>query len=200
MQGNAERITVIFDLEETLAHISEKEQGADAYLPVVTLDNKHSKLGIYYRPFLKECLLRLKALDCEIIIWTSGTPEYVNKVINFIDPNHEIFDMRLFRDQCYVSPKGLYIKDLRIIDRELDRCIIVDNNAYSFGFQTENGVLVLPFTGEPGDSEMLTLTEYLIFLIKQEDFRPANKNHFMYDLYEKELTFDGLLKKMLKNS
>lgn len=165
---------------------------------MVTLDKKQSKLGVHYRPFLKESLMRLKSLDCELIVWTSGTPDYANKVINSIDPEHEIFDMRLFRDQCYVSPKGLYIKDLRIIDRDLDRCIIIDNNAYSFGFQTENGVLVLPFTGEPGDAELLTLTEYLMFLIKQEDFRPINKRHFKYDLFDKETIFDGLLKKLLK--
>lgn len=183
-----------------MAHISEKTQGADAYIPVVTLDKKQSKLGVHYRPFLKESLLRLKSLDCELIVWTSGTSEYVNKVINSIDPDNEIFDMRLFRDQCYVSPKGLYIKDLRLINRDLDRCIIIDNNAYSFGFQTENGVLVLPFTGEPGDAEMLTLTEYLTFLIKQDDFRPINRKHFKYDLFEKETNFDGLLKKLLKNT
>jgi CTD small phosphatase-like protein 2 len=133
---------------------------------VVTQDKRSLKLGVHYRPFLKDSMQRLKNMNCELIVWASGTSECSNKIINSIDPDNEIFDMRLFRDQCYISPKGLFIKDIRMINRDLDRCIIVDNNAYSFGFQLENGVLVLPFTGGSGDTELLTLTEYLSYLLK----------------------------------
>jgi CTD small phosphatase-like protein 2 len=195
---NEGRFTIIFDLEETLTHVSEKVSGADAYIPVVTQDKRSLKLGVHYRPFLKDSLQRLKSLNCELIIWASGTSECSNKIINSIDPDNELFDMRLFRDQCYISPKGLFVKDIRMINRDLDRCIIVDNNAYSFGFQLENGVLVLPFTGGSGDTELLTLTEYLSYLTRLEDFRPFNKRHFKYELYEKETTVDSLLKKLTK--
>jgi len=165
---------------------------------VVTQDKRSLKLGVHYRPFLKDSLQRLKNMNCELIVWASGTSECSNKIINSIDPDNEIFDMRLFRDQCYISPKGLFIKDIRMINRDLDRCIIVDNNAYSFGFQLENGVLVLPFTGGSGDTELLTLTEYLSYLLKLEEFRPFNRRHFKYELYEKETTVESLLKKLTK--
>lgn len=161
--------------------------------------NKESlKLGIFYRPFLKECLRKLRKHNCEIFVWSSGLAEYANKIINSIDPENELFDMRLFREQCYITPKGLFMKDLRMIHRDLDRIIIVDNCAYSFGFQLSNGVLICPYKGEQGDTEMLTLTEYLLFLIKQQDFRKINNRHFKYDVYEKETKFDAVLKKLSK--
>ena len=67
-----------------------------------------------------------------------------------------------------------------MINRDLDKCIIVDNAAFSFGFQLENGVLILPFYGESNDSELLLLGEYLAHLLKLEDFRKFNAKHFRY--------------------
>lgn len=128
---------------------------------------------------MRETLNRFKP-TCEIICWTAGHPEYANKVMDYIDPDRSIFDMRLFRDQCYVTSKGLYIKDLRMINRELDRCILVDNYLYSFGFQIENGIMILPFQGETDDTELLTLGEYLENLMKQGNFREFNSRHFRY--------------------
>ena len=189
---------MIFDLEDTLTYVSDKLEGAHAFIPVVTQDKQNKKLGLFFRPYLKECVTKLKALDCEVVVWTSGQSDYSNKIINFIDPDSELFDMRLFRDQCYISPKGLYIKDLRMINRDLDKCIIVDDHAYSFGFQLDNGVLILPFTGEETDTEMLTLGEYLTYLMRFADFRSVNRKHFKYDAFEKENNMDHLMKLISK--
>ena len=181
-----ERFTLIFDLDETLIHVSNDGSNADAYIPVKLKDGRTFKvtidllkLGIHVRPFMKDILTRFKP-TCELVVWTAGHPEYANLVIDFIDPDKTLFDIRLFRDQCYISPKGLYIKDLRMINRDLDKCIIVDNALYSFGFQLENGVLILPFLGEVNDSELLLLGEYLAHLMKTEDLRKFNARHFRY--------------------
>lgn len=151
------------------------------------------------RPFVKDLLLRFKP-TCELVVWTAGHPEYANSVIDYLDPEKEIFDVRLFRDQCYISPKGLYIKDLRMINRDLDRCIIVDDHAYSFGFQLDSGVLILPFGGEATDTELLTLGEYLVYLMRFADFRAANRRHFRYDAFEKEDTLDRLAKSLARSN
>ena len=133
---------------------------------------------------MKDVLDRFKT-NCELMVWTAGHPEYANSVIDFIDPDKNIFDVRLFRDQCYISPKGLYIKDLRMINRDLDKVIIVDNNVFSFGFQLENGIPILPFQGESNDTELLMLGEYLNHLVKLDDFRKENNLHFRYKDLEK---------------
>ena len=148
---------------------------------------------------MRDLLLRFKP-SCELVVWTAGHPEYANSVIDFIDPDKTIFDVRLFRDQCYISPKGLYIKDLRMINRDLDKVILVDDHVYSFGFQMENGVLMLPFTGEETDTELLTLGEYLAYLMRLPDFRTANRKHFRFDLFEKENNLENLMKLLVKGS
>ena len=53
-----------------------------------------------------------------------------------------------------------------MLNRNLSRVIIVDDQAYAFGFQIDNGVLILPYKGESSDTELLTLTEYLISLMR----------------------------------
>jgi CTD small phosphatase-like protein 2 len=63
---------------------------------------------------MKETLLRLKK-DWELIIFTASAPEYANRIINAIDPDGSIFGFRLYRKNCYLTNKGIYIKDLRIL-------------------------------------------------------------------------------------
>ena len=134
------------------------------------------------------------------MVWTAGSSEYANRIINSIDPDSSIFDLRLFREQCYATPKDIYVKDLRILNRDLSKTIIVDNSAYSFGFQPENGVLVLPFKGEKDDSEFLMLGEYLTHLMKFDDFRNFNKKYFLYEEFMKSTNPDSLKKKLLNSA
>ena len=47
---------------------------------------------------------------------------------------------------------GIHLKDLRIFrDRDLKDLLIIDNAAYSFGFQVENGVPIIPFYDNKND-------------------------------------------------
>lgn len=189
---------MVFDLDDTLTHVSEHTQDADAFIPVKTNSGENKILGVHYRPFLKDSLTKLKQAGCELVVWATGQAEYNNKIVNTIDPDNALFDARLFNEHCYVSPRGLYIKDLRMVSRDLENTIIVDDHAYSFGFQVDNGVLILPFKGESTDTELLTLTEYILNLMRLPDFRPANRRHFKYEAFEKELNIDNLKKKILK--
>ena len=56
------------------------------------------------------------------------------------------------------TEEGVYIKDLRIIkNRNLKDIVIIDNAVYSFGFQLDNGIPILPFYEDKSDEEMLHL-------------------------------------------
>jgi len=39
----------------------------------------------------------------------------------------------------------VYVKDLRVIDRNLNDMVLIDNAAYSYAFQLENGVPILSY-------------------------------------------------------
>lgn len=60
------------------------------------------------------------------------------------------------------TEEGVYIKDLRIIkNRNLKDMVIIDNAVYSFGFQLDNGIPILPFYDDKQDEELLHLIYYL---------------------------------------
>jgi len=45
--------------------------------------------------------------------------------------------------------------------------LIVDNAVYSFGFQLENGIPIIPFYEDKEDEELLHLTQYLDCILQQ---------------------------------
>jgi len=74
------------------------------------------------------------------------------------------------------TKNGFYIKDLRIIkNRELKNMVIVDNLVHSFGFQVENGIPIIEWTGNKQDTELKYLSDYLIDAKKYDDIRDYNR-------------------------
>ena len=53
------------------------------------------------------------------------------------------------------------MKDLRVINRELSQTVLVDNAAYSYAFQVDNGIPIIPFYEGKNDYELKALQGYL---------------------------------------
>ena len=54
------------------------------------------------------------------------------------------------------------MKDLRVIgNRNMKDMLLVDNAAYSFGFQLENGLPIIAFYDNKDDQELKHLTQYM---------------------------------------
>ena len=103
-------------------------------------------------------------------------------VLDELDPNREYIKHRLYRKHCIEVYENLLIKDLRIIDRDLSQMVLVDNAPYSYIFQPENGIPILPFY-EGQDSELYKLEKYLLHLVKCKDMREKNKKTFQFHRY-----------------
>lgn len=74
---------------------------------------------------------------------------------------------------------GLFLKDLRILsDKSLKEVVLVDSESFSFCFQIDNGVPLMPWNGDSKDAEILHLTGYLIKLSQSEDIRTMNRERF----------------------
>ena len=50
----------------------------------------------------------------QVVVFTASHKAYADVVLDMLDPNNEIFELRLYRDSCIRTQDGVYIKDLRI--------------------------------------------------------------------------------------
>ena len=87
----------------------------------------------------------------------------------------KLFEYRMYREHCIKSPEGIYIKDLRIIrNRDFSQVLIVDNAVYSFGFQLDNGIPIIPYYSQkanPDDEELMHLVYYINCIAESPDIR-----------------------------
>jgi len=76
------------------------------------------------------------------------------------------------------------VKDLRIFkNRKLENLIIIDNAAYSFGFQLNNGIPIVPYYEGDTDLELKAMIPYIKSLQKAKDVRSYNKHYLKMDNY-----------------
>ena len=129
------------------------------------------------RPYALETLSIL-AKYYEIYIFTSATKEYAEKIMNILDPDSRILNGALHRGHCFLTKKGFYIKDLRIVtNKDLNNVLIIDNLSHSFAFQIDNGVPILPWYGDSNDCELKHLAKYLVKIAKCSSLKDANKQY-----------------------
>ena len=84
------------------------------------------------------------------------------------------------------------MKDLRIIDRDLSEVVLVDNAAYSYVFQKENGIPIIPYYEGKNDYELKALEGYLKSLLSQ-DMMIANRKVFKLEEYDKYSDYEQLV-------
>ena len=187
----------MFDLDETLIHCNEScNMPSDVVLNIKFPTGESVDAGINVRYFAQQILQELSKI-CEVIVFTASHECYANKVLNYLDPENQWIHHRLFRNNCVQSPEGVHIKDLRVFaDRNLKDLVLVDNAAYSYGFQLSNGIPIIPFYNNKNDKELAHLLEYLMVLLKQNDMRVMNKkifqSHVIMESHTVEIAVDKL--------
>lgn len=55
----------------------------------------------------------------------------------------------------------MHVKDLRVINRKETDLVLIDNAAYSYAFQLENGIPIIPYYEGKNDYELKALQVYL---------------------------------------
>ena len=195
--GWLKKKTLIFDLDETLVHCCEDQppSTADVALPitfptgevVMVLD---TQAGINIRPYVRECLITAN-LDFEVMVFTASHRCYADVVLDHLDPDRSLIHHRLYRDNC-VMVGGVYIKDLRVLaNRNLEEVAIVDNAAYSFAFQLDNGIPIISWKEDKTDRELMHLVEYLKKLASVPDVRVMNTKTFHLRTFVQDYSLQG---------
>lgn len=181
LEPTHKQLTIIFDLDETLIHFpkSSSEPEGEVLLNFLLDNGEQCFAGINIRPYIDNCFKDI--IDfCEIIIFTASLPSYAKVIIDYLDPKRDYIAHVLSRENCiYDKEKGLYIKDLRILNRDLSKTIIIDNNILSFAFQLDNGVPTIPFYNDKSDRFLKRISDYIFRLRDYNDVRDLNRKEFM---------------------
>ncbi|CAK75627.1 unnamed protein product (macronuclear) [Paramecium tetraurelia] len=189
--------SIVFDLDETLIHCQESnDDPSDIVLTIKFPTGETVEAGINIRPYCKD-MLQLLSQKYEIIVFTASHECYAQKVLNYLDPDKKFIHHRFFRDSCVVIQDGLHVKDLRVIgNRNLKDMVLIDNASYSFCFQLENGIPIIPFYDNALDKELLYLTTYLMDLMQDQDIPQKNSNNFKTSLFQQDIAFESLITKL----
>ena len=165
--------TLILDLDETMICFKCSKE-------------KKNVGNIHIRPGL-EIFLEIIKEFYEIIIFTVGTREYANVILDLIEQknNTKFFDGRLYREHA-TKVGNKYIKDLSKIGRDLSKTLIVDNNPHSFKFQHENGILINSYFGEKNDDKaLIELQKILIKIYKEKNDVRASISKYKEEIIQK---------------
>ncbi len=116
---------------------------------------------VTFRPGLFDFLDEMYSLY-ELIVFTCGTVQYAEPIIDTIENKKNYFDHRLYRDHTqfvngeYVKVRRLFKKDLSLIGRDITKCIIVDNIPQNFRLQKDNGIFIKSFYSDNTNDDSLT--------------------------------------------
>ena len=178
----------IFDLDETLVHCRSKNINECQYqIEVMLPSRKKGKIGVNIRPNWEKALNIIKDKYI-IVVFTASHSAYADAVLNFMDPNNNYFQYRLYRNNCTsvkYEGKEIYIKDLSVFKNiDLKNIIIIDNSVVSFTYQLDNGMPILPYYNSDRDNELICLAYYLLAIFEYKDLREANKLYVKLDYYK----------------
>ena len=152
-------------------------------------EEKEYKVGVFIRKGAKEFLTEVSKYFV-VGIFTASVKAYADAVIDYLDPNKNLIQFRLYRNNCINVNDKIFVKDLRIIKGiDIKDIILLDNSIYSFSAQINNGILVNSFFNDKNDIELYNVLGYLLnFLVKAEDVRVVNEQFFNFDKITNDLS------------
>jgi len=150
--------TLVLDLDETLVHFDQRKRSYRA--------------RPYAANFIKEM-----SKHFELVIFTAGLKEYADWILDDFD-KYRYISHRLYRNSCRFR-KGVYVKDLSRIGRDLSRTIIVDNIAENYELQADNGINIASWFNSYQDIELQKLEPILRMMVetKVTDVRDTLKQY-----------------------
>ena len=175
--------TLILDLDETLVHSSFSPFEKNDIILEVDFEGMIYNIYVLVRPHAAEFLKNMSKFF-EIVIFTASISKYASPLLDILDKEKSI-KYRLFRDHCtYIN--GIFIKDLKRLNRNLEDLIIIDNSPLAYAFDTENGLPIKTWYDDPQDTELKKIEPLIIFLSKIKDVRKfidkfVDDNEIMYN-------------------
>lgn len=152
------RPLLVLDLDETLVHASVKKVPCDLTFDV-PIESQRVPVFVSFRPYLGQ-FLRFVGERFEVAVFTASIAAYADAVLDYIDPEQLWVHHRLYREHC-TEVDGLYIKDLSLLGRPLERTVIIDNSPTAYSFQPQNALPITTWLDDPNDADLEQLVPTL---------------------------------------
>ena len=154
------KYSLVLDLDETLISFQKNYNTNDKKNFINDIKTK-----LILRPGLNEFLHNMKQFY-ELILFSSGTSDYVDPIVKLIEKNENYFEFVLYRQHISLDERGKFFKNLNLLNRNIKNIIIVDDMENNFKLHKENGICIKPFYGDyQKDLNILNLLgQILIFL------------------------------------
>ena len=187
----------LFDLDETIVHcigeinmnnIESLSRQSDVKIKVHLPGGKREvTIGINIRPHWEEALNKIKN-KYHIVAFTASHESYADSVLNYLDPNNQYFEYRLYRAHCVLCSMDeakFYVKDLKILEDNynLKDVVIIDNSVLSFAYHLDNGIPISPYYDSKIDTELLDIADFLVKYGDENDIRDKLKEVYKLNQY-----------------
>ena len=174
------KYTIVLDIDETLGHFIQNEIQIN-YFPnygYFTENNNNKsifdgknkdkiKSGIFLvRPYAKYFLEKINNLFYEIVVFSAGTKEYCDKVLDILDINNNLIKYRLYRTHLSLRNINNDVKDLSLLGRDLSKVIMVDNFSENYKLQEDNGLPIDSWTGDTNDTSLRDLIPIMNYIVE----------------------------------
>ena len=175
--------TLILDLDETLVHSSFTPFENNDIVLNVDFDGMIYNIYVLVRPGAEYFIKNISKFY-ELVIFTASLSNYASPLLDILDKEDNI-KYRLYRENCTFL-NGMYIKDLKKLNRNLKDLIIVDNSPLAYTFDIDNGLPIKTWYEDKNDIELYKISGILEFLAKTGDVRHyikkfVKKNEIIYD-------------------
>ena len=188
--------TLILDLDETLVHSSFIPFEKNDIILNVAFESIMYNIYVMVRPGVEEFIKKVSKLY-EVIIFTASIAKYALPLLDILDRDKNI-KYRLTREHCTFL-NGIYIKELKKLNRNLKDLIILDNSPLAYAFDSNNGLPIKAWYEDREDKELDKIFPILEFLSKTNDVRLfinkfVNNNEIIFN------TANEIIKKFKDNN
>ena len=160
--------TLVLDLDETLVHSSFIPFEKNDLILNVNFDGVFYNIYVLVRPGAEQFIKEMGKYF-EIVTFTASIESYASPLLDLLDKENHV-QYRLYRDHCnFVN--GVFIKDLKRLNRSLKDIIILDNSPMAYAFDVDNGLPILSWFDNRDDKELIRVQQILKFLSYVDDVR-----------------------------
>ncbi|KAJ3441839.1 scp1-like small phosphatase 4-related [Anaeramoeba flamelloides] len=140
------KITLCLDLDETLISstmIQQCDYDFHFKLKSSVEGERCEEYFVKKRPNIEHFLRRCSEMF-EVVVFTASLKPYADKILDELDPRGTLISHRLYRDSCSFFC-GSFVKDLSLLNRDLNTVLLIDDLPASFQFHPENGLQIPRF-------------------------------------------------------